>query len=274
MEKHSAKVSIPFLGTIVYRRRNPIITAISEEKVFFEISFERRGNGKNYLKVNGVTFGKTLEKFLSEYLEGIGETGVNIEVNVTSHPRYFGISTYASLSGLLMEILGEKLGYEVTFDDIVKYSPLLETGETLNYLPIIMASRISSLIGKSIIYRLDEGYIELPSKTPLKIYVTLLNTPLVSRRIENNEFKDYFVHLEGRNIIESARLIQEGKIPYENIVFEEAMQYVFYTIEETVNLNIYFKSRCLAFPDLNYKTILLCLDKPTTTSGSEITVYL
>jgi len=274
MEKYSGKISIPLLGTIVYKRRNPIITAISKEKVFFEISYEKTGDGKNYLKVNGVKFEKTLEKFLSEYLEGIGETGVHVEVNIISYPKYFEISTYASLSGLLMKILGEKLGYEVTFDDIIKYSPLLETGETLNYLPIIMALRISSLIGKSVIYRLNEGYIELPSKTPLKVHVASLNTPLVSRRIENNEFKDYFVHLEGRNIIESARLIREEKIPYENIVFEEAMQYVFYVIEETVNLNVYFKSKCLAFPDLNYKTTLLCLDKPGTESEAEITVYL
>jgi len=211
MEKYSAKISIPFLGTLIYKRRNPIIVAISEEKVLFEMSCEKRGNGENYLKVNGVTFEKTLEKFLSEYLEGIGESGIHVEVNIISYPKSFGISTYASLSGLLMKILGEKLGYEVTFDDIVKYSPLLETDETLNYLPIIMALRTSSLIGKSIIYRLDEGYIELPSKTSLEVYTTSLNAPLSSRKIVNIEFKDYFVHLEGRNVIESARLIREGK---------------------------------------------------------------
>lgn len=272
MEKYSAKISVPFLGTIVYKRRNPVIAAITEEKVLFKIKCEERSNGENYLKINGVSFGKILENFINEYLEGIGERGIHVEINIISYPRNLGISAYASLSGLLMKILGEKLGYEVTFDDIVKYSPLLETGETLNYLPIIMALRVSSLTSASVIYRLNEGYVKLPSKNPLKMYVTSLNTPLVSRKIENSEFRDYFVHLEGRNVIESARLIQEGKIPYENIVFEEAMQYIFYTIEETVNTNVYFRNKCLVFPDINFKTILLCLNK--SVNEAEILLHL
>jgi len=274
MEKYSARISIPFLGTLIYKRRNPIVVAISEEKVLFEISCEKRGNGENYLKVNGVMFEKALEKFLREYLEGIGESGVHAEINIVSYPKSFGISTYATLSGLLMKILGEKLGYEIAFDDIVKYSPLLETDETLNYLPIIMALRISSLIGKSIVYRLNEGYIELPSKTSLEVYTTSLNAPLSSRKIVNTEFKDYFVHLEGRNVVESARLIREGKIPYENIVIEEAMQYVFYAIEETLDLNVYFRNKCLAFPDLNYKTALLCLNSLNDKFKVKLTIYL
>ncbi len=274
MEKYSVKYSIPFLGTIIYRRRNPIIAAITDREVIFEVSVSKLSGEKNIFKINGVTFEKILKHFLNEYLQGIGEVGVNVEINVLLNPGLIEISTYASLSGVLMRILGEKLGYSVDFDDIIRYSPLLECEETLNYLPIIMALRVSSLQGLSIIYRLSEGYVKLPSKTPIDIYVVAVEFPLTSRNIEYSEFKDYFVHLEGRNVIEAARAIQENKVPYENIVFEEAIQHVFYRLEDEIDLNIYYRGKCIAFPDLNYKTVLVCFKKPETEFKGKLKTFV
>lgn len=259
MELHIAPFVIPVLGTLIPGRRNPIIIAKTDERIAFEVNVKRKTTEIAF-DFKNVPKPKFLKTFLEEFLKGLGEKGLKVTVNVRGAFESFKISTYAILTAYLMVIIGDKLGYDVSIDDIEKYSPLLESKELISYLPIIMALRISTLKNKSIVYRFREGWVELPSKNRFKGYMLNIPNKVVATRT-NIANIDLLAHTGGKNIIDAAQMLRVKGILESYIIAEESLQYVIYSLEDIIDLNMYFKCRCIIFPDIESSS-LICFKKP------------
>ncbi len=259
MELHIAPFVVPVLGTLIPRRRNPVIIAKTDERIAFEVSVERQTTEITF-NFENVPKPKFLKMFLEEFLRGLGEKGLKVTVNVRGTFESFKISTYAILTAHLMVIIGNKLGYDVSIDDIEKYSPLLESKELISYLPIIMALRVSTLKNKSMIYRFREGWIELPSKNKFKGYMLNIPNKVVTTRTNIGNI-DLLAHIGGRNIIDATQMLRVKSILESYIITEESLQYAIYNLEDIVDLNMYFKCKCIIFPDIESSS-LICFKKP------------
>jgi len=259
MELHIAPFVVPVLGTLIPRRRNPVIIAKTDERIAFEVNVERQTTEITF-NFENVPKPKFLKMFLEEFLRGLGEKGLKVTVNVRGAFESFKISTYAILTAHLMVIIGNKLGYDVSIDDIEKYSPLLESKELISYLPIIMALRVSTLKNKSMIYRFREGWIELPSKNKFKSYMLNIPNKVVTTRTNIGNI-DLLAHIGGRNIIDATQMLRIKGILESYIITEESLQYAIYNLEDIVDLNMYFKCRCIIFPDIESSS-LICFKKP------------
>ncbi|RLG73619.1 MAG: hypothetical protein DRO08_01575 [Thermoprotei archaeon] len=257
---------IPVLYTIIPKRRNPVIVAKTEERIAFEVEIKKIGSNELHLIFENVSNVEPLRSFVTEFLKGLGEKGLKIVVNVKKVFKSFKISTYAILSAHLMKILGEELGYEISLNDIEKYAPLLEDQKLINYLPLIMALRIAALNNKSLVYRLGEGWVNLPSKNSVEIYMINMANGVRSRETIGDI--DLLAHVEGVNVLRAVQSIRSKGSLERHVIMEEALQYIIYNIEEIIDLNMYFKCKCLIFPDVSGSS-LICFRKPYSIEAYE-----
>lgn len=268
---YEAPYTIPLLGTPIPKRKNPILAAIADERLVFHVNIGY-SKKENSICIRNFKAEKYLADFIRDFLNAISEKKYRVTVEIKYPLEGPILISYSILTAYLMKILGEKLGFEVTIDDVIKYSPLLESKDLIDLLPLIMSLRVSSLLDQSLTYRFGEGYVSLPSKAKMKVYIGSFKAPLKYRNVEKLSQLDLIVHTAGTNIIEASRRIRENVELEEYFIIEEALQHIIYKLEEIVDLNMFFRSKCVVFPDIN-GTFVVCLNKPSH-SFKEVSIFI